>query len=36
MTTGTDSVWMVVPSLADRLMLNEELAGRPEGTATST
>ena len=31
-TTGTDSVCMVVPSLAHSVMLNDEFAWRPAGT----
>jgi hypothetical protein len=34
-TTGTDSVCLVVPSLAQKVMVNEEFSARPDGMAVT-
>ena len=34
-TMGTDSVWVVVPSLTHKVMLNDEFCGRPDGIAVT-
>jgi hypothetical protein len=34
-TTGTDSVWVLVPSLTHKVIVNVEFSARPDGIAVT-